>query len=301
MEAARDEFAGKISPDQWAAMHKVAAMAIAELSRSLALTPKPTLTFEFLIELSMITGAGDSAELLAEARKLDPQAYYPSRAFLAGVRPQWGGSLDEMRAFVASFAKSNPPEWKVNCLEAQVADMETSDTITREPALRLAAMTRAIDLCPQASRYNARAYFHRQQKRFELAEKDYRESLRLDSGGQWARASLGVQLVERGNAEEGVALCREAAKSLEPTAFQCMAYAYTIGKGVAKDANEVVIWLERSAAAGSRTGMSDLAGYYWRGEGVPQNKGRAVELWQKSAAKGYEPARSKLKELGFTP
>ena len=47
--------------------------------------------------------------------------------------------------------------------------------------------------------------------------------------------------------------------------------------------------------------MSDLAGYYWRGEGVSQNKGKAVELWQKAAAKGYEPARDKLKELGFSP
>jgi len=293
------DFARSISPAQWEAMDKVATLAKAELRRSLALTAKPVLTYEFLIELDMMTSGGNAAALLAEARRLDPEAYYASRAYLTGLRPQWGGSLADMRAFVARYRKAGGTGWKVDCLEAQVLDIDASDQVTPNPADRLTAMNRAIDLCPQASRYDARAYYHHQQKQDALAEKDYREALRLDSGDQWARASLGMQLVDVGNAEEGIALCRAAAAQQEPNAFQCLAYAYKFGKGVSKDPADVVRWLERSAASGNRSGMNDLAGYYWRGEGVPENKNRAVELWRMSAAKGYVPAREKLKELGF--
>jgi hypothetical protein len=70
--------------------------------------------------------------------------------------------------------------------------------------------------------------------------------LRLDSGDEWARASLGVMLIEHGSADEGVALCREAAARHEPSALQCLAFAYTVGRGVPKDPAEVVRWLERS-------------------------------------------------------
>ncbi len=293
-------FARSISPEQWAAAYEVALAAHAELSRSLALTARPVLTYEFLIELSMMMGATDTAELYAKARALDPHAYSAARAYMAALRPQWNGSLDAMRAFAATYRKQNPPAWKANCIDAQVADMETSAEITRDPTDRLAAMTRAIELCPQASRFDSRGFFHWERKQFDLAEKDYRSALQHDSGDQWARASLGLLLVQQGNAEEGVALCREAADRLQRTAFQCMAYAHKMGRGVPKDTGEVVRWLERSAGAGQSAGMTDLGGYYWRGEGVPQNKGRAVELWRKAAAQGYAPAKAKLQEHGVS-
>ncbi len=291
-------FAHSISPEQWGATYNVAMAAQAELTRSLTLTARPVLTYEFLIELSMMMGGSDTADLFAQARTLDPQAYYAARAYMNALRPQWTGSIEAMRAFAAAFRKQNPPAWKANCIDAQIADLESSVEINREHADRLAAMTRAIELCPQASRFDARGYLYWERKQFDLAEKDYRNALQQDSGDQWARASLGMLLVQTANAEEGVALCREAADRLERSAFQCMAYAHKMGRGVPKDASEVVRWLERSAGAGQSAGMSDLAGYYWRGEGVPQNKGRAVELWRKAAAQGYQPAKAKLQELG---
>ena len=294
------EFSRKLSPDQWEQVNRVAAMAIDELTRSLRLTAMPVLSYEFLIELSSMTGRSDLEALLASAQRLDATTYYPSRAYLAAMRPQWGGSMEAMEAFVARYREVNPARWKADCLEAVIADQQTWGDRQLEPATRLGWLSKAIELCPRGDRYQARGHFHQTQKQLQAAEKDYREAIRLD-GNPWARATLGLLLVQQGDAKEGVDLCRDAARTDEPNALQCLAYAYKQGRGVPADPAEVVRWLERSAAVGQVAGMNDLAGYYWRGEGVPVNKDKAVSLWRKAALAGNVSARQRLAELGITP
>ena len=295
------ELSNKLSPDQWAQVNRVAAMAVDELTRSLRLTAMPVLSYEFLIELSSITGKPDMETLLASAQRLDPTTYYPSRAYLAALRPQWGGSMEAMEAYVARYRELDPPRWKSDCLEAMVVDQQTWGERKPDPPTHLSWLSRAIELCPRADRYQARGYFHQTQKQLAAAEKDYREALRLDGGSQWVRATLGMLLVQQGDAKEGVELCREAARADEPNAMQCMAFAYKQGRGVPADPAEVVRWLERSASVGQVAGMNDLAGYYWRGEGVPTNKDKAVGLWRKAALAGNASAKQRLAELGITP
>jgi tetratricopeptide (TPR) repeat protein len=295
------EFARKISPEQWSQMREVVASAIAELARSLDLAEKPVLSYELLIELAMMDGLPGSDDLLASARSLDRTAYYPSRAYLAALRPQWGGSIEAMEAFVADYRKLKPAPWKANCLEALVADIRALPTAKPDAQAELRWLDRAIELCPRADRYQSRGHHHQKQRRPDLAEKDYREALRLDSGSTWARATLGMLLVSRGDGEEGVALCREAAREDEPNALQCLAYAYKTGRGVPADPAQVVHWLERAASAGQTAAMNDLAGYYWRGDVVPQNRNKAIGLWRKAALAGHDGARKRLAELGISP
>ena len=291
----------KLSPDQWERVTRVAALAIDELTRSLRLTAMPVMSYEFLIELSSMIGLSNKETLLVSALRLDPTAYYPGRAYLAAIRPQWGGSMEAMEAFVARYREVNPARWKADCLEAMIADQQTWGDVKLDPATHLEWLDKAIELCPRADRYQSRGYFHQKQKRLQAAEKDYREALRLESGSQWARATLGMMLVQHGDAKGGVELCREAARAEEANAMQCLAFAYKHGGGVPADPAEVVRWLERSASAGQVAGMNDLAGYYWRGEGVPQNKDKAVGLWRKAAVAGNPAARQRLAELGITP
>jgi uncharacterized protein len=61
---------------------------------------------------------------------------------------------------------------------------------------------------------------------------------------------------------------------------------YLEGKGVAKDEAEAARWLRRSADAGFRDAMNNLAGMYRDGRGVAQNESEAVRLFRKAADAG---------------
>jgi hypothetical protein len=82
----------------------------------------------------MMTSAGNAADLLQNARKLDRHAYYATRAFVNSLRPQWGGSLDHMREYAALYRATEPAEWKANCIDAMVADLEGSDRHAASPS-----------------------------------------------------------------------------------------------------------------------------------------------------------------------
>ncbi len=294
-------FAREISPAQWDEARRVGVLAGAALKRSLGLTPMPILSYEYLLELDMATGAGGSADqLLAAARKLDLAAYYPSRAYLSTLRPQWGGSAEQMRAFVDDFRTLGAAQWKNDCLEAVLQDQQTWGSGKLAQKESLTPLSRAIELCPRADRYESRAYYYQQQRDFESAEKDLRAAIR-EGGSDWARAMLGALLVRTGRGEEGVPLCREAARADEPNALQCLAYAYDGGRGVPRDVPEAMRWLERAAQRGQTAGMVDLAEHYWRGDTLPQDKGKAIDWWRKAAAKDNAVARQRLADVGATP
>jgi TPR repeat protein len=314
-----------VTPEQREAMRREARRARIELERSLTLTAKPILSYQFLIEIAAMTSQReDKLRLIEEAEAVDAINYYPRSAFLFAIQPEWGGSIKEMHLFVDAYRELKPPTWKLNCLEAMVRERESlprrsaygllqglvkrlADWYYRDPkgsSPEDAAdgaperLNRAIELCPTPERLAKRGYYWNTHSRLDLAEKDYRRALELDPGYVWAQSALGSMLVVQGRSEEGAPLCRWAADRGDPAAQYCLGYTYAKGLTVAKDPGEAVHWMGRSADNGNVTAMTALGAHYWRGDGVSQDKAKAIELWRKAAARDDADAKKHLKEVG---
>jgi TPR repeat protein len=314
-----------VTPEQRESMRREARRARAELERSLTLTAKPILSYQFLIEVAtMVSQHDDKFRLVEEAEAVDALNYYPRSAYLFAGQPKWGGSIKEMRLFVDAYRKLKPPTWKLNCLDAMVGERESPPRPSAGGMLqglikRLAEwyyrdpkrsppedaadgaperLNRAIDLCPTAERLATRGSYWKTHTRLDLAEKDYRRALEVDPGYVWAQSALGSMLVVQGKSEEGVPLCRWAAERGEPAAQYCLGYAYAKGLTVAKDPGEAVHWMRRAADNGNATAMTALGSRYWHGDGVPQDKEKAIELWRKAATRGDADAKKHLSEVG---
>lgn len=314
-----------VTPEQRESMRREAKRARAELERSLTLTTKPILSYQFLIEIATMTSQReDKLRFIEEAEAVDALNYYPRSAFLFALMPEWGGSIKEMRQFVDAYRELKPPTWKVNCLEAMIGERErpprpSVGSLWQGLIKRLAdwyhgdpqrnapedaaegapdRLNRAIELCPTPERLASRGYYSTTHSRLDLAEKDYRRALELDPGYVWAQSALGSMLVNKGASEEGLTLCRQAADRGEPAAQYCVGYAYAKGLTVAKDPGEAAHWMGKAADNGFVTAMTALGQSYWRGDGVPQDKTKAIELWRNAAARGSAEAKKHLAEVG---
>lgn len=77
-----------------------------DLRDSLALDPKPLLTYNVLIRISMESGTqAANRALLDAALKIDPAAMSVRRAYMRSLETRWGGSLEEMVAFLDETRK----------------------------------------------------------------------------------------------------------------------------------------------------------------------------------------------------
>jgi beta-lactamase regulating signal transducer with metallopeptidase domain len=86
---------------QWNGMEFYFDKAGEDLRDSLALDPKPLLTYNVLIRIRMQNGGqAELRALLNAALKTDPKAMSVRRAYMRSLETRWGGSLDEMLAFL---------------------------------------------------------------------------------------------------------------------------------------------------------------------------------------------------------
>jgi tetratricopeptide (TPR) repeat protein len=306
-------------------MRYEAKRARAELERSLTLAAKPTLSYEYLIEIAMLTTQReDERSLIEQANALDPLNYYPRSAYVFALQPWWGGSIREMRQFLDAYRKLGPPQWKGDCLEAIIVEREPPPRRSASGALsaliaRIAEwfyrvpergaandpanaapepLNRAIELCPTAERLATRGRYWEKHERPDLAEQEYRRALEIDRGYVWAQAALGARLVTERKAEEGVELCRAAAERGDAQAQYCLGYAYSSGSGIDRNAAEALRWISSAADNGAPTAIGAMGSRYWSGNGVAQDKDKAIELWRKAARLGDANAKKRLAEVG---
>ena len=293
----------KVTAEQWAAAREVAQRATEELERSTKLTERPTLSYAVLIEISPLYSGSQKREILLEkANRLDPNNYYPNSEYLALLRPQWYGSLPEMRDFVDAYRTVNPSKWKGDCLAAMLSDQENWGT-TWNPTVQatdqaIKSATQAIELCPRWDRYSTRGAYYSSRGDIAAAEADFRKALELSPGTSYAQAQLGSILQHRGAFDEAFQVCAESARTGQAASMRCLSWAYLNGKGVQKDLGEGVAWLQKCAALDDAACKTDLANYYWHGLSVKQDKDHAMELWRAAAADGNTDAAAKLRSFG---
>ncbi len=73
-----------------------------------------------------------------------------------------------------------------------------------------------------------------------------------------------------------------------------LAYAYDVGRGVARDQEQAAAWYRKSAEQGNPAAQNSLGSLYQNGEGVAPDDAEAVRWYRKSADQGYGEAFANL-------
>ena len=74
--------------------------------------------------------------------------------------------------------------------------------------------------------------------------------------------------------------------SKDMAACNNLGYAYSIGKGVAKDPNKAAQFYQKACDGGAMEGCFSLGNAYYNGDGVTKNLNKSVELYQKACDGG---------------
>jgi tetratricopeptide (TPR) repeat protein len=95
-------FAQDTSESQFENMRNYFALAINDLKTALSLNPKLIMAYESLISISMTvdTPPGTNEAILRKVEQFDPASFLIRRRYIFSLQPKWGGSIDEMKAFI---------------------------------------------------------------------------------------------------------------------------------------------------------------------------------------------------------
>lgn len=120
-EARGTASASQTLPEKFAAMRKLHAIARPELEASLSLTEKPYLSVFHLLDLHEGDRALHKSLMEAGTRMLPTNTLVRAR-YMRGLTPRWGGSYEEMKAFLAQARTSGATEDGLLELEAIMFD-----------------------------------------------------------------------------------------------------------------------------------------------------------------------------------
>ncbi len=309
----------------------------ADLRRALQLAKMPSASLKRLIDAAIGHGDRDAVdELYQKALALDRLAFGPRRAYLWGLQPKWGGSVERMNAFLAAARGAGLAADQVRELEADywiaMSDMadgagDTAGALEharravasgefpaaliergrvhyrrREYALAIADFSLAIQKRPEANPrlYRQRAWAHEAARRLPEAAADYRAA--AERGDATSQTRLGGaynngELGLKKDFAEAFRWYRRAAGLGDPFAQSYIAQMYYLGEGVKLSYADAAKWASASAAQKNPGGQTALGIILWYGKGLAQDQERAIDLWRAAARKGDAAAQANLERL----
>jgi tetratricopeptide (TPR) repeat protein len=114
-------FISETTDDQLHGMDDAFANAMQDLTISEALDKRPLLTY--LNEMSIALYDGDEPKiraLLDQSAKVDPQNVIVRHNYMGSLKPRWGGSVEQMTAFLAESRNAGLSAPKLQLLEAVI-------------------------------------------------------------------------------------------------------------------------------------------------------------------------------------
>lgn len=320
---------------QLAGMRNAFDSAFLDYRRALELERKPTFAYWGLITIGSAIGVDKRAlaGLLQEAIAVEPLTSNVRLAYLGALKPQWGGSVEEMEAFLRETKSKCPKVRELRQMEAHVASAKALVArYTGDVATGVRESDRAVQLAEKTLR--DRAWAHFVAKNYDQAIADADEAMKYEDCHPCALAIRGMANVRSGRHKEGLddlhksaaennpgaqnelgmayafgqyglakdyaaaeKFCRKSAEQRDAMGAYCLGGLYLSGLGVPKDAAQAVKWYEVSANLGLAQAQADLGIMYARGMGAPQDKAAAVKWLTLAAAQGDARARGELQQL----
>jgi TPR repeat protein len=149
LRARGDKYAADTSPNAFAEMKRLFAIAAAEMNASLDLTKQPLLTHLYALDVSTFVGSkGDSRRVLDAGLKSAPSSVLLRERYMKTLVTRWGGGPDVMLAFLKECERSRLPAPAMSRLQALVlGDQAWVAQVKEEEPLKAAELyLRAFEL-----------------------------------------------------------------------------------------------------------------------------------------------------------
>jgi tetratricopeptide (TPR) repeat protein len=254
-------FISETTEEQLGGMEAAFTRASEDLEASLHLDDKPILTYAQLMDIARYVGNGESARAILEAAiKVDRYNLVVRVKYMGTLEPRWGGSEEEMRAFLEESRRAGLPEAPLRLLEGMIfadqaqTEKEAGDYTSAERDYRKSVALGNDDclLCL--------AEVLTDEGKLADAIPIYSRSLALFPGNADTLASRGYAYMQTGMPREGIDDLRAAAEAGNAYAQSELGRYYMIGvPGVLSlNSTKGIAWLEKSAAQGNPTAKENL-------------------------------------------
>lgn len=294
------------SKAQFDAMYALFNLAQEDLEVALTLDAKPTLVHAERVTIAMATGDEAAVQrALVDATELDSAVVSVLREYLHALRPEWGGSIEEMESAVARW-RDSVGEVEAAAFGRVIDDAKASALLQAGTAPvcnkqhyreAIAFYDQVIAQAPVARAYSWRGYCHVQFGDDVAALKDFNHSLEIDPENwccySWMHAHRGKILIKQGLIEKGITDLVAAADADDAWAATELAVMYAFGKrGVKINYSVARRWCERAAKQGDGLSMYCMGGLYLDGLGVPKDIARAAKWFESAAIQGIDDAQA---------
>lgn len=145
-----------------------------DLLKALELNPKLIVAYGELMSISMVGGKGKGERYwLEKAEQIDPSSFLIRKTYMYSLQPKWGGSLEEMKAFVGEseqyFAENPKLKILIGYIPYSIADMiKNKNRVEAIPYFDL-----AIEQGDYSFFYFERGKNYYKLKRYDEALKDF--------------------------------------------------------------------------------------------------------------------------------
>jgi tetratricopeptide (TPR) repeat protein len=256
-----ENFISDTSEEQLAGMDAAFAQASEDLDASLHLDDKPLLTYAQEMDIVRNVGNHDGARAILQAAiKVDRNNVVVRQKYMGTLIPRWGGSEEEMRAFLEESRREGLSAAHLRLLEGIIladqaqAEQEAHDYPSAERDYRSSVESGNEDCLLSFADVLAA------EGKFAEAISIYSRSLALFPNNTNTLANRGQAYIRIAKAPEGIADLRAAAEAGNAYAQAVLGVYYMIGVpgALSPDPTEGIAWFKKSAAQGNSDGKANL-------------------------------------------
>lgn len=301
-EARGTDYIDKVPPEKIKEMDQLLKEAVTDLTTSLSLASKPLLSYASLINIGGMQGWDrKNNEWLAAANQMDPTNVLVRRAYLLMLRPQWGGSLELMRAFIDAAKRAPLTGKNKNRLEADLwRAYARQERMNNNYRGAVSYYSKAIALYAEdAVAFNNRGMAYGKLNEMDNAIRDFSQAIKLDpdyADAYIQRAWQYRQLRKYDKALADLNVAVQLAPSDKWAWSNRGTVLYLLGRNP-----EAIVDYQRAANLGEPWAQYALGEHYWRGKGIAPDRDKAVHWWKTAAGNGSDEAMRALKAHGFLP
>ena len=177
------KWASETDESKLAKMKDYLARALADAARAKEIDREPMRIYQQVIYIAVMIGDQRSARhAIEQAIAIDPADYYVRSAYLHSLQPRWGGSFEQMKAFVQEslqYADQNPKLQEL--IGAVYREAGETNVDIRKYSLAEELFTTALEYGDNAASYFMRGRNRYRMERFEEAIADLDKAIELET------------------------------------------------------------------------------------------------------------------------
>jgi len=253
------QFISRTPRGQLMQMDEYLGKARDDLSASLKLSGRPYLSTLYLLNVSMLIGeAEETRRWLDVGTKLDPRNILLRIRYMVSLQPRWGGSHQQMKAFLDECVDQKLPQRSIARLELtflrEVADALSKDSPASEryeiwSKVRRAEQDAGQPASVEAVMRQTRAAWDLQ--RVDEANRGLQQLSRMNVEAAWVLSQMAMIHARQGRHKEAWPLLLKAAEKKDPWAQFGVGKAFYSGVpevGIKPDQTVGLEWIRRAAA-----------------------------------------------------